>query len=101
MGVNLSSNYSDTNDSVYVSGRITVTTSDTEAKVGASREAERQFVRIYNDGNKTVYFGPGGQSTTDMEPLKKRQYVEIAVADLGVFLKTDSGTSDVIIQEIG
>ena len=101
MGVNESSNYSDTNESTYLSGPQTVLTTEVEAKVGATRVTGRQFVRIYNDGTNTIWFGPTGLSTTTGEPLFKKQSVEVAAADLGVFMITDSGTVSVIIQEIG
>lgn len=102
MGLKYSSDYSDTNASIYLSGRITVTAVGVSAQVGVSAADGRQFVNIYNDGNQTIYFGPSGLATTDMEPLKKKQRVEIAATDmLDIVLKTASGTSDVIIQEIG
>jgi hypothetical protein len=102
MGLKYSADYSDTNDAVYLSGRVTVTAVGVEAKVGASPADGRQFVTIYNDGTQTVFFGPSGLATTEMEPLKKKQRVEIAATDLlTITLKTASGTSEVIIQEIG
>lgn len=102
MGLKYSADLSDTNASVYLSGRVTVDTTGVEAKVGVTAETERQFVRVYNDGAETVYFGPSGLATTDMEPLKKKQWMELAAtSDLNITLKTASGTSDVIIQEIG
>lgn len=101
MPINRSSDLSDTNSSVYVSGSVTVTTSQTEAKVGASRESDRQFVRIYNDGNDIIYFGPSGVTTSTGEPLNKRQHVEIAITDIGVYMICATGTVDVIVQEIG
>lgn len=101
MGVNENSNYSDTNESVYLSGAVTVGVTETEAKVGASRDSARQFVRIYNDGTATLFFGPTGVTTTSGEPLLKKQSVELAAADLGVFMIVASGTVNVIVQEIG
>ena len=101
MAINESSNFSDTNESTYVSGSVTVGTSEVEAKVGGSRDSLRQFVTIYNGGNATIYFGPSGITTSTGEPLEKKQKVEIAVSDIGVFMITAAGTSDVIVQEIG
>ena len=101
MGIEENSNYSDTNSSLYKTKRVTVGTSETEAKVGATRESDRQFVRVYNDSNSIVYFGEEGTSTTDKEPLEKKQSVTIAVTDIAVMLQVDTGTADVIITEIG
>lgn len=101
MGVKDNSNFSDTNSTLYKTGRITVATTDTEAKVGVSRETERQFVRIYNDSNDIVYFGEAGTSTTDKEPLQKKQSVTIPITDIAVMLQVSSGTADVIVTEIG
>lgn len=102
MGLKYDPELSDTNSSKYLSGRVNVNTTGVEAKVGATPSSDRQFVSIYNDGSETIYFGPDGLTTVDMEPLRKKQRVEIAATDaLTIMLKTASGTSDVIIQEIG
>lgn len=102
MAIKYNPNYSDTNESVYLSGTVTVNTTGVEAKVEATAAEGRQFVSIYNKGNSTIYFGPSELSTSDMEPLLKKQRVEIAASSgIIVILKTDSGTSDVVIQEIG
>jgi hypothetical protein len=102
MGIKYNANESDTNSDLYESGRKTVNTAGVVAAVSTQAADGRQFVRIYNDGPQIVYFGPSGLATTDMEPLRRRQSVEIAATpDVEVVLKTDSGTSDVIIQEIG
>lgn len=102
MAIQVAGDFDDTNNTVYLSGRKTVNTTGISARVGISNDENRQFVRIYNDSSSTVYFGPSGLSTTDMEPLLKKQAVEIAVrSEIDVIIKTSSGTADVIIQEIG
>lgn len=101
MGINESSNYSDTNESVYLQGVVTVGVTEVEAKVGASRSPLRQFVRLYNKGTGTIYFGPTGVNSTIGEPLAKKQSVEIAASDLGVYMIAGTGTVDVIVTEIG
>ena len=101
MAINLSSDTSDTNSTVYLSGPQTVTTSEVEAKVGGSREVNRQTLSIYNDGSSTIYFGPTGVTSSTGEPLLKKQRVEIPVSDIGVYMITASGSSTVIIQELG
>ncbi len=102
MGIKYNGDESDTNSGIYLSGRKTVTTGGIEASVGGSAADGRQFVKITNTSSTKVYFGPSGLSTSDMDVLKKNQSVEIAATpELEVTLKTASGTSDVIIQEIG
>ena len=102
MGIKYNSDYSDTNDKVYLSGAVSVNTTEIEAKVGASAEPVRQFVRIHNKGNATIFFGPTGVTSATGEPLRKNQWVEIAARDgINIFLITDSGTATAIVQEIG
>lgn len=102
MGMKYNSNESDTNSNIYLSGSVTATTAGVSASVNGTPEDGRQFVRIYNDSNKVIYFGPAGLATSEMEPLRRRQSVEIAATpDIEVVVKTASGTGNVIIQEIG
>lgn len=86
----------------YVSGVISVTTSQIQAKVGVSNLTGREVLRIYNNSNVTIYFGPSGVTASTGEPIFKNQWVEIKVKDsINVFLITASGTaSDVRIQEM-
>lgn len=101
MSVSYSGELNEVNDTLYVSGSITVGTSEVEAKVGSSRESGRQRLRIYNDSNSTIYFGPSGVTTSSGEPLLKRQWIELEFGDIGVFLIANSSGNNVIIQEIG
>lgn len=101
MTISLSGEYNEVNESQYVSGAITVGTSAVEAKVGASRIELRQRLRIYNDSNSTIYFGPSGVTTSTGEPLFKKQWIELEFGDIGVFVIAGSSGNNVIIQEIG
>ena len=84
----------------YTAGVISVSTTQTEAKVGGSRLTGRENLRIYNNSNVTIYFGPSGVTSSTGEPIFKNQWVNIPIGDIGVFLITASGTaSDVRIQE--
>jgi hypothetical protein len=102
-GIQESSNFSDVDNSSYLQGVISVTTSQVEAKVGASRLTSRQNLRIFNNSDRTIYFGPSGVTSSIGEPLYKQQWVELPVGDsIGVYLITASGTAtDIRIQEIG
>lgn len=89
------------NDS-YIAGKISVSTTQVEAKVGASRVKNREVLRIYNNSSTTIYFGPSGVTSLIGEPIFKNQWVNIPIGDIGVFLVTASGTAaDVRIQELG
>lgn len=100
MSISLSSEYSDVLSDAYVAGVISVSTSEIEAKVGASRLSGRETLRIYNNSNITIYFGPTGVTSSTGEPIFKNQWVNIPIGDIAVYLITASGTaSDVRIQE--
>jgi len=105
MGFSRGGEFDDGLNGGYVSTRTTIgNSSETEAKVGANTLEGRETLTITNVGNKTVYFGPSGFSSsdaTDGEPLHRRQSVTIqAGSELNVFLLCDgSDSTDVIIQE--
>ena len=88
------------NNTDYVSGTISVGTTQVEAKVGGSRLEERKVVRVYNDSNNTIYFGPSGVTTSTGEPLTKNNWVELDLGpDVGLFLIASSSLTGIIIQE--
>jgi hypothetical protein len=101
-GLNGGAEYADVFTDGYVAGPISVSTTQVEAKVGATRFALRENLRIFNNSTTTIYFGPSGVSSTTGEPLLKNQWVNIPIGDIAVFLITASGTAaDVRIQEMG
>lgn len=100
MPIEQGSEYSDVLSDAYVAGVISVSNSQIEAKVGASRLIGRETLRIYNNSNTTIYFGPTGVTSSTGEPIFKNQWVNIPIGDIAVYLITASGTaSDVRIQE--
>lgn len=103
MSITEGTEYSDTLGDSYAAGTISVSTTQVEAKVGASRSPTRETLRIYNNSNVTIYFGPSGVTSLIGEPIFKNQWVNIPVnGNLAVFLITATGTAaDVRIQEIG
>ena len=102
MGISYDPELSDVSNDAYVAGSISVSTTQVEAKVGANRLAGRENLRVFNNSNTTIYFGPSGVTASTGEPVFKNQWVNIpAGASLAVFLITASGTaSDVRIQEM-
>lgn len=102
MSIEYGSEYSDVLTDAYVAGVISVSTSQVEAKVGGSRLANREVLRIFNNSSVTIYFGPTGVTSTTGEPIFKNQWVNIPIGDIAVFLITASGTAaDIRIQELG
>ena len=87
-------------NNTYLSGSISITITQVEAKVGASALTLRQAITITNVGNNTVYYGPTGLTASTGKPLFKNQDVAIPVGPgIQIFLLTASGTSTAIIQE--
>ena len=82
---------------------VTVTTSATELFTGGSRNASRQYVRIYNDGGEVCYVGPVGvtsSGSTKGEPLEKKQWMSIEIGNVALYAITDSSTSVLIVTEL-
>lgn len=105
MGFSNGTELSDVLNDAYVSGVVSVGTSAVEAKVGGSPLATRERLVIYNDSNKTVYWGPSSvtiSGSTKGIPLGSGQMVMIpAGANLSVYLVSDSLSNNVIVQELG
>lgn len=101
MGFSANPDFSDILSGGLVQGVISVTTSSIEAKVGGSRQAKRQTLRIYNNSTTTIFWGNSSVTAANGEPLFSKQWVNIPVGDqVAIHLITASGTaSDVRIQE--
>ena len=101
-GLNGGSEYADVFTDGYVAGVVSVSITQVEAKSLSTRYPLRENLRIYNNSNTTIYFGPSGVTAATGEPIFKNQWVNIPVGDIAVFLITASGTAaDVRIQEMG
>jgi hypothetical protein len=87
----------DTNARLFAQTTIAITTTEIALTTGADTNIV-QFVRIYNDGAATIYIGPSGQT---LEPLLKKQWIELALNGSRVYGKTLSGTSSAIVTELG
>lgn len=99
MPIGSNPNYADVNNSSYTSNVVTVGVSQVEAKVGVSRDPKRQLLIVYNNSNKTVYYGPTGVTTSTGVPLLKSQEVSIPIGDVAIYLIAGSAGNDVIVQE--
>lgn len=87
----------------YTHTTLVVSTTQVEAKVGASKLVGRQMLRIYNDSNSTIYIGSTGvtaSGTTKGEPLVKGQWIDIPAGDqTAVFMIAASGSNNIIVSE--
>ena len=91
----------DTLDNGGVNGAITVTTSPIEAKVGASVLPDRKMLTVYNNGNKTIYWGfDSSVSASNGTPIEKSQFFAWSVGqNTLIYLIADSGSQNVRITE--
>ena len=102
-GISFDGTRDDVNDTGYTSTVVSVGTSQVEAKVGGTRNANRQRVLLYNDSSSIIYYGPTGVTTTGSTrgvPVFKKQIVVIPVGDVAVYLIAGSASNDVIVQEL-
>lgn len=88
-------------DGPAVYGNISVTTSATELKVGASALAERKVISIQPSDGVVWYGYDSSVTTSNGTKIFKDQQVRIEASEtLSVYLITDTGTVDVRIAEI-
>lgn len=100
-GIIESSDRIDVNESVYVTGTLTVGTSLVEAKVGDERLITRQYVSIHNYGPNTIFVGPAGTTSTTGRPLFVDQSIDIPLGNLGIYLISEHADNTVVVQELG
>ena len=87
-------------DTSYVATSITVSTTQSQAKVGGSNLANRQMLVIVNNGPRTIYVGPTGVTTATGIPVRRRELVMVSTGEnIDVYLITANGTADAVIQE--
>lgn len=105
-GIAGSPEYGDVLEDVAVQGSVTVTTTATEIKVGASPDTDRELIRIYNDSTTPVFLGFTNSVTSSGankgERLGRRQWIEYPFGpDLTVYGITASGSATLIVSELG
>jgi hypothetical protein len=101
-GITFDPEFSDVNNDGYVSGSISVSTTQVEAKVGTNRLVGREVLTITNNGPNVVYYGPTGVTATTGDKLLKGQFLSTPLGSaIGLFLICATGqTATVIVQEI-
>jgi hypothetical protein len=88
---------SDIINTSVVNGVISVSTSQIEAKVGASRLVDRKGLWI-TPTNRDIYWGNTGVTTTNGTVIFKNQTYFLSIGDIPIFLIA-SGVTDVRIVE--
>jgi hypothetical protein len=87
-----------------VHGVVTVNTSPSEIKVGASRLATRQSFLVYNDGNATIFYSTQSNVATSGAnkgfPLYKDQFIFFPVGDVPWYFICGSSNTGVIVSEV-
>jgi hypothetical protein len=102
MGIQRGGNFDDVDNRAYITGTLSISTSQTELKVGGSRLDGRQTLIIQNTGSSTIYIGPTGVTTSTGIPLGKGQFLSMPIGDgIAIYALTASGTNTVVVQEIG
>jgi hypothetical protein len=101
-GISFDPELSDVNNDGYVSGPVSVTSVQVEAKVDLTRLSGRECLTITNKGPNKVWYGPSGVTTDSGDYLLKDQFVSLPIGEgLGVFLICSTGqTATVVVQEM-
>lgn len=93
---------SDVNNSSFVNSALTVNSTQTEIKVGASPLEDREMVRIYNNSTQTIFYGATGVTVANGEPIEPGSAISIpAGPNVAVYAIVASGTAEARIQEMG
>jgi len=92
----------DTVNTEYVSGVITVGTTQVLACANGSTNLEgRQELIIFNKSINTIYFGPTGVTVGTGVPIEGGETINIQLGDqLDLYIIADSADNDVIVQEL-
>lgn len=81
-------------------GALTVGTSAVEVKVGVSQLTNRKHVTLYNNSNKTIYWGlDSGVTTSTGTPIQKGEMVPWAASTATIYVIAGSAGNDTRITE--
>lgn len=92
----------DVDNDNYLTGVVSVGSTQVEAKVGVGRLSRREGITLTNKGPNRVFYGPTGVTVSTGDYLDKNQFVSLPLGEsIGVFLICDTGkTASVVVQEI-
>lgn len=92
---------SDIFDISITCGAITIGTSASVAKVGASNLINRKAIVITNTSSNTIYWGASNVTTSIGTPIKKDAQVTITVSDtVSIYLIAASSGNNIRIVEL-
>lgn len=101
MSIVVNPEFSDVLQDGYVTGTVSVGTSETQAKVGSNPLSGRELLYIENRSSNTIYYGPSGVTTSNGARLFKDQFVFLPVGQgVLVFLIAGSSGNTVVVQEM-
>lgn len=97
-----SGQFNDVLDSSYVSGNITVGTSEVlAAAVGGVNLVLRQELLIYNRSSAIIYFGPTGVTTTTGIPIGPNEVLDLPYGQgINIYLIAGTAGNTVTVQEM-
>lgn len=85
----------------YVAASVTVGTSQTPLRAGATNLANRETIIIYNNNTSNIYIGPTGVTTaTGLKIVPGQMMTLNAGENITVYAITISGTANVVVQEL-
>ncbi len=102
-GISYNPDRSDVDESSVTSAVLTVGTTAVELFTGASRNASRQVLTIYNDSNNTIYVGPSTvtiSGATKGMPIVKGQFISLPIGNVGYFAIAGLAGNNVILTEL-
>jgi len=102
VGISYDPELADVDNNGYVSAAVSVSTTQVEAKAGATNLAGREGITITNKGPNRVYYGPSGVTSANGDYLEKNQFASLPLGEyVTVYLICATGQSaTVIVQEL-
>ena len=82
-----------------INSSLVVGLTSVEVKVGASRLASRKGIILYNNSNRTMFWGGSGVTIANGIPLNKGESITIRNEDVSLFVVSDTADQDARILE--
>lgn len=102
MGLNEGGQFNEVDDKSYLAGTVTLSTSQTELKVGASRLDGRQNLLVFNKSSVVIYIGPTGVTSSNGIPIAPNQMFSYPFGqNIAVYGIVAAGSQSIIVHEIG
>jgi hypothetical protein len=84
----------------FVDANITVSTTEILASATGTNLANRKTLVIFNRGNRVIYYGTTGVSSTTGIAIQADELISFDIGEnINIYLVTSNGTSSVTIQE--